>query len=170
LSISFNLNNLNKKGSFESSSSPGPVTPGQRGPDVQLFRPGANEATRLHKETANKARFHVVVFVGEPDHTTALLKEFGAVFEASEIFSNVQLPISWLTIAAKNGPSAFELLEVTPFGKIFYDPKHTAHSRYGINTESGVIVLRPDGWVGTATVLKAEAVDELELYLEICSF
>jgi phenol 2-monooxygenase len=52
-----------------------------------------------------------------------------------------------------------------PFGKIFYDRKHTAHIRYGLNTESGgIIVLRPDGWVGTATVLKAEPVDELELY------
>jgi len=165
LSISFGPNDLNKKGSFEPSSSPGPVTPGQRGPDVQLFRPGTNEATRLHKETPNKARFHVVVFAGEPDHTAALLKEFAAVFEASEIFSNVELPISWLTIAAKSGPSAFELLGVMPFGKIFYDPEHTAHIRYGINTESGgVIVLRPDGWVGTATVLKAEAVNELALY------
>ena len=105
------------------------------------------------------------MFVGEPDHTAALLKEFAAVFEASEIFSNVRLPISWLTIAAKSGPSAFEVLGVMPFGKIFYDPKHTAHIRYGINTESGgIIVLRPDGWVGTATVLKAEAIDELELY------
>jgi phenol 2-monooxygenase len=165
LSISFDLNDLNKKGSFEAGSSPGPITPGQRGPDVQLFKPGTNEATRLHKETPNKAKFHIVVFVGEPNHTASLLKEFATAFEASEIFSKSRLPISWLTIAAKSGPSAFELLGAMPFGKIFYDPKHTAHIRYGINTESGgIIVLRPDGWVGTATFLKAEAVDELELY------
>jgi len=165
LSIAFDINTLNVKGSFESSSNPAPVSPGQRGPDVQLQKPGTNEATRLHKETPNNAKFHVVVFAGEPEHTSASLKVFSGTLESSKVFSDARLPISWLTIPAKSGPSAFELLGVMPFGSVFYDEKQTAHIRYGIDVKrGGVILLRPDGWVGTATVLSGDAVGELEVY------
>jgi phenol 2-monooxygenase len=167
LSIAFDLNVLNVKGSFKSSPEPGPVTVGQRGPDVQLQKPGTNEATRLHKETPNNGRFHIVVFVGEPDHTSISLKTFSESLGGSKIFSDSRLPISWLTIPAKSGPSAFELLGTMPVGKVFYDEKQTAHSRYGVDVKTGgVMVLRPDGWVGTATALKGDAIMELEAYFK----
>jgi phenol 2-monooxygenase len=165
LSIAFELNVLNVKGTFESIAKSATVSPGQRGPDVQLQKPGTNEATRLHKETPNNARFHVVVFAGEPDRTSGLLGAFAQCLEASKIFMNARLPISWLTIPAKSGPSAFELLGIMPFGRVFYDEKQTAHARYGIDIRlGGVVVLRPDGWVGTVATLKVSAVAELELY------
>ncbi|PSS27762.1 hypothetical protein M430DRAFT_112861 [Amorphotheca resinae ATCC 22711] len=169
LSIAFDLNTINVKGSFVSNCDPAPVSPGQRGPDVQLQKPGTNEATRLHKETPNIARFHIVVFSGEPEYTSSNLKDFSAAVETSKVFSNAALPISWLTIPAKGGPSAFEILGVMPLGKVFYDQKHTAHERYGVDIKEGaVVVLRPDGWIATATALRAGAVKELESYFGMC--
>jgi phenol 2-monooxygenase len=86
LSIAFELNVLNVRRTFESIAKLAPVSPGQRGPDVQLQKPGTNEATRLHKETPNNARFHVVVFAGEPDRTSGLLGAFAQSLEVSKIF------------------------------------------------------------------------------------
>jgi phenol 2-monooxygenase len=167
LSIAFDINSLNIKGSFVSSADQPPVTPGQRGPDVQLQKPGTNEATRLHTETPNVGRFHIVVFAGEPEYTKAKLKVFSEAVDTSKISTDVSLPISWLTLSATSGPSAFEVLGVMPFGKVFYDQKHTAHIRYGVDTrKGGIFVLRPDGWTATATELKVEAVDELEEYFK----
>lgn len=166
LSIAFDSNNVNVPGTFKSNIDPAPVMPGQRGPDVQLQKPGTFEATRLHKETPNIARFHAIVFAGEPEHTSVYLKEFSAAWEKSKMFSGVS-PISWLTVPAKSSPSAYELLGVVPFGKVFYDKEQTAHSRYGINVKEGAIfVMRPDGWVGTAAALGGDAVEELELYFK----
>jgi phenol 2-monooxygenase len=166
LSIAFDLNNVNCAGSFKSNINPAPVSPGHRGPDVQLQKPGTLEATRLHKETPNTARFHVIVFAGEPEYTSVNLKDFSRAWEKSKIFSGVS-PVSWLTIPAKSGASAYELLGVTPFGKVFYDKEQTAHSRYGVDVKEGAIfVVRPDGWVGTAAALRGAAVKELELYFK----
>lgn len=167
LSIAFDINAVNVKGSFVSSSDPAPVSSGQRGPDVQLQKPGTMESTRLHAQTPNVRKFHIMIFAGEPEHTSSGLKAFSEAVEASEIFSNSALPISWLVIPAKSGPSAFELLGVTPLGKVFYDEKQTAHVRYGVDImKGGIFVVRPDGWVATATQLNAKAVEELEMYFK----
>lgn len=167
LSIAFDINSINIQGSFKSSTDPASVSPGQRGPDVQLYKPGTNEVTRLHRETPNNARFYIVVFAGQPEHTSASLSGFAGAAETSRILSDARLPISWLTIPAKSGPSAFELLGIIPFGKVFYDTKQAAHTRYGVDVQKGgIFVLRPDGWVATAIALKGEAVTELELYFK----
>lgn len=164
LSIAFELNDLNVKGSFEPLSER-LVTPGQRGPDVQLQKPGTNEVTRLYAQTPNNARFYIVVFAGEPDYTSAHLKEFVDVCNMSKTFQNSKIPVSWLTIVAKNGPSAFELLGCMPLGRVFYDQKQTAHGRYGIDVrKGGVFVLRPDGWVATSISLRSDTIKELELF------
>jgi len=75
--------------------------------------------------------------------------------------------VSFLTIPAKSGPSAFELLGFNPFGKTFYDEKQTAHDRYGVSPEKGaVVVLRPDGWVGTMIALGSNSIAEMEVYFK----
>jgi len=52
-----------------------------------------------------------------------------------------------------------------PIGKVFYDREQTAHVRYGVDVGQGaVVVLRPDGWVGTLAMLGESAVGELETY------
>jgi phenol 2-monooxygenase len=54
-----------------------------------------------------------------------------------------------------------------PLGKVSYDEKQTAHERYGIDVrQGGVVLLRPDGWTGTMTVLNTGAVAELETYFK----
>lgn len=157
---------LNVKGSFKSNIHLAPVIPGQRGPDVELQKPGTREITRLHKQTPNIARFYVVIFSGDPECTSAAFKEFVNAHAESAVFHDAALPISWLTVPAKSGPSAFELLDgVMPVGRLLYDEKTTAHARYGVDLKKGgVVVLRPDGWVATMTVLGSEAVGELEGY------
>ncbi|KAG0650715.1 Monooxygenase fmpF [Hyphodiscus hymeniophilus] len=167
LSIAFETNKINVKGSFVATSDPAPVSPGQRGPDVWLQKPGTMESTRLHVQTPNVARFYIIVFAGEPEHTTPDLKAFSQAIEASKTLSNDALPISWLVIPAKSGPSAFELLGVAPLGRVFYDEKQTAHLRYGVDSKAGgVFVLRPDGWIATAAKLQVSSVVELEDYFK----
>ena len=83
------------------------------------------------------------------------------------IFSLAAL-ISWLTVPAAVGPSPYELLGIEPFGKILYVGNSSAPERSGIDVNEGaVVVLRPDGWIGTMINLTAEhSVQELEQYFE----
>jgi phenol 2-monooxygenase len=162
LSIEFTDNVLNVQGSLVFSTGP---KPGQRGPDVSLEKPGTLETTRLHRETPNVARFYVVVFAGDPVQSIAPFSAFSKAIESSKLSDNAFLPISWLTILAKSGPSAYELLERSPIGRIFFDQKQMAHDRYGVDvTKGAIVVLRPDGWIGTGVILRSEAVNELETY------
>ncbi|KAL1633441.1 hypothetical protein SLS58_011072 [Diplodia intermedia] len=174
-----------------------PVRPGQRAPDVALRKPGTLEPTRLHRETPNRAVFHVVVFAGEPAAATvASYRAFCAALEASPLLlplstspqhsnsnSNNQTnatpqppPIAFLTIPARDGPSAWELLggrgppgaDVLPgiSSNVFFDTAETAaHARYGVGLRRGAVyVLRPDGWVGTVLPLGRGGVAGLEAY------
>jgi phenol 2-monooxygenase len=167
LSIAFPINEVNVKGSFVASLDPAPVSPGQRGPDVWLQKPGTKETTRLQAQTPNAAKFYIIIFAGEPTSTSPGLKAFSQAVQSSKSFSNPTLPISWLVIPAKTGPSAFELLGIAPLGKVFYDETQTAHLRWGVSLdEGGVFVVRPDGWVATATKLDLSAVVELEEYFK----
>lgn len=156
---------LNVAGSFKPVKlGPGP---GERAPDVELQKPGTFETTRLHQETPNRARFYAVVFVGDPVHTSQLIPRIFSSVRNSSYISDPQLPLSWSTIIAGNtGPSAYELLGGTePLGRVFFDKAGTAHARYGIDTRKGaVVVLRPDGWVGTVARLEEGVVGEVEAY------
>lgn len=162
LSIAFETNIINVSGSLTTVGSA--VIPGHRGPDVELQKPGTFEPTRLYKQTSTRGMFYIVVFAGNPTITSLALRNLSAVLEESKYFSNPRLPLSWLTIPAIAGPSAYELLGIRPFGKTFYDQKQTAHARYGIETaEGGIVALRPDGWVGTICKLSS-GIKELEKY------
>ncbi|KAF2462426.1 3-propionate hydroxylase [Lineolata rhizophorae] len=163
---------LNVRGTFDEPVSDvaaerSPLQPGQRGPDVELKKPGTFDKTSLHKETPNRARFHAIVFAGDPSVTASELHRFSSALRSSRYFSADSVPLSWLVIAAtKPQPSMFEALGSTsPIGKAFYDPEKTAHKRYGVVVDKGaVFVLRPDGWIGTAAKLNPESVSELEKY------
>lgn len=76
------------------------------------------------------------------------------------------VPISWLSIIAGRGaPLAYEMLGHMPLGRVFYDGDYSAHGRYGVSMEKGaVLVLRPDGWVGTVVELDGNGVEKLERY------
>jgi phenol 2-monooxygenase len=156
---------LSVPSTFSSASASVPVEPGYRAPDVTLQKPGTFESTRLQKETPNVTNFYIVVFAGDISHTKPSMISFSAAVRKSKIFSNKELPISFLTIATTSGPSAYELLGGVPFGRVFYDVEKAAHARYGVDVNEGAIfLLRPDGWVGTAMQITPEAVGKLESY------
>lgn len=166
LSIGFIANALNVQGSFISATGP---RHGQRGPDVTLQKPGSFETTRLHKVTPNVSHFYSIIFAGNPEETNTSLSIFSKRVESSKLYdrTNARLPIDWLTISAKSGPSVYELLGGTIIGRVFFDQKQTAHARYGVDVAKGaIVVLRPDGWIGTAVSLGVEAVKDLETYFE----
>jgi phenol 2-monooxygenase (NADPH) len=151
------------------------VLPGQRGPDAVLLLPGTFESTRLHRVTPNHCTFYIVVFAGDPASTASNLSSLSSLHE-SPLFSDIltdadlpsSLPISFLTIPAAKDPSPYELLKGMIFGRVYFDADGSAHARYGLEKETGaVVVLRPDGWVGTCLELGSggeQVVKELEKY------
>ncbi|OAL55340.1 3-propionate hydroxylase [Pyrenochaeta sp. DS3sAY3a] len=142
------------------------VQPGQRAPDVPLQKPATFEGTRLQVETPNTAQFYIIVFAGSVTHTNSSLSAFTKAALALTWLQDADIPISKMSIfAGAGGPSAYETLGGMPFGRVLYDEAHSAHQRYGINVEKGaVVVLRPDGWVGTVVELDGSGAAALESY------
>jgi phenol 2-monooxygenase len=149
------------------------VQPGQRGPDVPLQKPGTFEATRLQKETPNTAIFYAVVFAGNPLYTMEKLPVTLAGIQSSAATDDEDDCdiLAWRTIISVPSDvrisSAFELLGgADPAGKAFFDQSDKAHARYGIDVEKGaVVVLRPDGWVGTVLALDEQAGQGVATYI-----
>lgn len=148
------------------SSGVSSVQPGQRAPDVKLRKPATFEFTRLQTETPNTATFYVVLFAGEVARTKIALGSFTAAIEKLSWLSDSDAPVSCFSIiAGPGGPSAYETLGGLPFGRVFYDEDCSAHLRYGVAAEKGaVVVLRPDGWVGTIVELGESAGEKLLRY------
>jgi phenol 2-monooxygenase len=150
------------------SSNPGvsTVKAGQRAPDVKLQKPATFETTRLQSETPNTATFYIALFVGDVKRTKTVLAEFTDAVSKLVWLHDEEGPIKWLSIfAGPGGPSAYETLGGMPFGRVFYDEDLSAHLRYGIAAEKGaVVVLRPDGWVGTVSELNGSAGGSLDRY------
>ncbi|KAH7089866.1 FAD binding domain-containing protein [Paraphoma chrysanthemicola] len=142
------------------------ITAGQRAPDVVLQKPATFEATRLQVETPNTATFYIALFAGDVDQTKTCLAAFTEAVSRMAWLFDADLPIAWLSIfAGPGGPSAFESLGGMPFGRVFYDEDHSAHQRYGIDAQKGaVVLLRPDGWVGTVLRMDDRAAAKLEEY------
>ncbi|KAI4687431.1 hypothetical protein J4E81_008282 [Alternaria sp. BMP 2799] len=148
------------------SSGVSSVQPGQRAPDVTLQKPATFEATQLQSETPNTATFYIALFAGEVARTKFSLASFTTVMSAVPWLNDADVPISCLSIiAGPGGPSAYETLGGMPLGRVFYDADCSAHMRYGVAAEKGaVVVLRPDGWVGTVVELDGNAGSKLERY------
>ncbi|KAE8825305.1 hypothetical protein CFE70_007717 [Pyrenophora teres f. teres 0-1] len=142
------------------------VQPGQRAPDITLQKPATFELTRLQTETPNTATFYIVIFAGDVKRTKSTLSSFTDAMASLPWLHDEDVPISWLSIfAGPGGPSAYETLGGMPFGRVFYDEGLGAHTRYGVDTDKGaVVVLRPDGWVGTVVALDGRAGGKLEEY------
>lgn len=80
-------NPLSMMGSFPCQEGLEAVRPGKRAPDVQLRKPGTFESTRLIQQTRNEARFYVVLFAGDPNHTGATVKRVVTALEESELLN-----------------------------------------------------------------------------------
>ncbi|KAI1502967.1 FAD binding domain-containing protein [Biscogniauxia marginata] len=157
-------NPLNVTGSFADSR--GLVGPGSRAPDVTLLRPGTLEPTRLIRETPNTARFNMLFFAS--DHTLGIPETvFRGIKQSTAIQDLVSRGcLTLLTILPSIVPSAYETLAHEPLGRVYFGTQDTAtYSRYGIDPGQGaIVVLRPDGWVGTMIALEPGAVIAAEAY------
>ncbi|KAF1966417.1 FAD/NAD(P)-binding domain-containing protein [Bimuria novae-zelandiae CBS 107.79] len=144
------------------------VRPGERAPDVSLQKPATFEPTRLQTATPNIAEFYIVVFAGDAALTKPLLSAFTSSVPQSHWLFDSKYPVSWLSIFdGPGGPSAYETLGGMPFGRVFYDADHSAHERYGVRPDNGaILVLRPDGWVGTVIELGLGGKAALEKYFQ----
>ena len=76
--------------------------------------------------------------------------------------------LDYVTILDTPLPNAYNMLHHDPLGRVFFDDaQQSGHKRYGIDLQQGaVVVLRPDGWVGTMMRLGASTRAELEQYFE----
>jgi phenol 2-monooxygenase len=149
LGVHYQNNILNKEASVSS------VTPGWRGPDVLVRRPGVSIPLRLQSITKNYGKFWILVFAGSPLLTAAKLQSFRSYLDDSDSFTKrLTNTFNFMTIIAGHGLQPDEVLGVDRFGDAFYDLDESAHHRYGISREGGgIVVLRPDGIVGCAVGL-----------------
>ncbi|KAI1475657.1 3-propionate hydroxylase [Daldinia eschscholtzii] len=169
LGISYEVGNdnpLNIEGSFRSTDPQ--VKPGMRGPDITLLRPGTFEPTRLIRELPNTSRFSVLIFTAENQPPIPRV-----VYDDITCSLTVERPIlmshlRFITIIPKPTPSPYEFLGCEPIGRVYFDGEDgAAYRRYRIELSQGVIVvLRPDGWIGTMIELGDRAAWELESYFD----
>ncbi|KAI0599966.1 FAD binding domain-containing protein [Biscogniauxia sp. FL1348] len=169
LSISYEVqpggrNPLNVAGSFAGAGAR--VGPGVRAPDVTLLRPGTREPTRLIRETPNTARFHVLFFASgrAPGIPADVLRDVENSAPVQGLIARGFLAL--LTILPDPVPSAYEVLDHEPLGRVYFSARdRTTYSRFGIETGQGaIVVVRPDGWIGTMVALGGGAVAEMEAY------
>ncbi|KAL3442867.1 FAD binding domain-containing protein [Aspergillus insuetus] len=157
LGISYSENALNQKKRDAICS----VSPGSRPPDVELTTPGTNQSVRLQKVTPNQATFWVLVFTGSKNSMIqSLMKELQRYLDRASALTSCKA-IRWLTIITGTGCSPYEALGRRSFGDAYFDAGNAAHDSLGINMDVGaVIVLRPDGLVGTTCGIQGDAVHQ----------
>jgi phenol 2-monooxygenase (NADPH) len=134
------------------------INPGHRAPDALLHPPGARIPAHLFQLTKNTGSFWVVVFAGFPTHTSAGIRALRAyIDDTSASFAHKLHPgvFRLLTTVAGSANQAEEALGVLAFGNAYYDLDNSAHVKYGISPQAGVVVvLRPDGIFGFATTVE----------------
>ncbi|KAI0881206.1 FAD binding domain-containing protein [Annulohypoxylon maeteangense] len=169
LGISYGIqeeNPLNVEGSFTSSQPL--IRPGRRGPDITLLRPGSFERTRLIRELRNHATFHILVFTSErgPALPEVVYEDIAGSPVLQLLVNRSHLDFMTILPGFKV-PSPYEFLGHAPLGRAYFDGvDKAAYQRYGIGTHGAIVVLRPDGWIGTMIKLGIEAISELEGYLK----
>ncbi|KAL8786883.1 MAG: hypothetical protein Q9213_002514 [Squamulea squamosa] len=153
------------------------VLPGTRAPDVMVQRPGPRIHVRLYSLLKNDAvKFSILVFCGDPTRTSNKTQRLRSYLDSrvpkpaemdwdayTKPDSNVSFTqvyglrfFRFLTImqTANDNGAPDEKLGGPGFGTIVYDGDGSAHQRYGILiSEGAVVVLRPDGTVGTVVGL-----------------
>ena len=146
LGISYPLNAVNQDSAVNLN-----VSAGARPPDVDLTMPGTNRPIRFQRVTRNLAKFYVVVYTGRVESTRKSLLALEEFLQTAGEELSADDAISWITISCTLGCSPYEALGMMPFGSAYFDPTMFAHEKIGMNTDTGgVVVLRPDGLVGSA--------------------
>ncbi|OAA58436.1 pentachlorophenol 4-monooxygenase [Niveomyces insectorum RCEF 264] len=161
LGIAYPENLLNKPNALPSLT----VAPGSRPHDVTLRTPGTHQVVRLQQATRNRACFHVVVFTGDASAVAGTPKP--AVVALADVLAaapalSASPAIRFLTVSIAESGSPYESLGgVRPFGTMYYDPAGAAHGALGIPvSEGGIMVLRPDGLLGSGGPISGAFVQE----------
>ena len=143
------------------------IAAGERGPDTLVQRPGIRTPSlRLFSLFKNIGKFTVLVFCGDPAFTRSAIQIWRRYFDGEGSFHSLNRRLfQYLSIIKTDNDSGSteEKLGSPTFGKAYYDVDGAAHERYGVAVQKGfVVVLRPDGTVGTGCAL--EGGDNLTKY------
>ncbi len=149
----------------EKSYPPINCIPGHIAPDVMLHKPGFRKGlqTRLQEVTKYDGKFHILVFSGDVHITQPLLRTLREdVDREAERFQHA---IEFRTLILCGSNAYAEYLGCEQFGYAYYDVDGTAHNRYKVSHETGVVaVVRPDGILGFVAPL--DRFDKIIAYLE----
>ena len=127
---------------------------GERAPDVLIQRPGIRVPLRLYSQLKHHGNFAVVAFCGDTSKTKDLLRKWRSYLDGAESLMNYGadlIDLITILIHDNHAGAAEENLKIRRVGQVFYDADKSAHERYGVTDERGaVLILRPDGLLGTA--------------------
>ncbi|KAJ6451885.1 FAD binding domain-containing protein [Mycena vulgaris] len=142
--------------------------PASAAPDVYLTTIGTDDPIRLHQILKNDAKFHIVIFAGNPALSRPRFTTLQTTLDAPTSFRRAfpaRRVFRFTTVAAVAGNGAVDVLGMHGFGggRVYWDADGRAHSMYGVDVARGaVIVFRPDGWIGSVVAL--ENVQDLGAY------
>ncbi|KAL9097918.1 MAG: hypothetical protein Q9165_000244 [Trypethelium subeluteriae] len=141
------------------------VQPGQRVPDIILQKPGTFEGTRLHQETPNRGSFHILVLTGSAYEQVDKIRQ-----KLSQTRPVRSREIEWLTVVLGEWPGAYEILGGPAIGKFFCDRDGSGHASFASYAASKglIVILRPDGWIGSILPLQPASVTMIKSYFETC--
>ncbi|KAK7032807.1 pentachlorophenol 4-monooxygenase, partial [Favolaschia claudopus] len=146
--------------SVHSDPSAATIVPGERAPDVYLTTIGTGDRIRLQQILKNEAKFHIVVFTGNPNLSRPSLVALKAALDSPAAFFRAypaRRVFRFTTIVAAHGNCTIDVLGMSAFGGgcAYWDAEGHAHEMYGVDEARGaLVVLRPDGWVGCVTALE----------------
>lgn len=130
------------------------VAAGDRAPDVLVQKPGMRIPVRFYSLFKNVCKFTIIVFSGVPTKTASLIKLLRDYVDGPQSWERYSADLfQYLTLMQEQNTysSAEEKLGVPVFGQAYYDVDGSAHERYDVDgSEGAVVVVRPDGTIGTA--------------------
>ena len=151
----------------------GSIPPGDRAPDISLYKAGSLDQIRLYSVMQNTGRFWILVFGYHPldykrpaavngaaqSHRKAPkpplqgLREYLDKYNASG--RNFQRISQLATIFVDPACSVDTALGgIEPFGNVYYSVRRW-YERYGVHPVVGqIVIIRPDGIVGATTFLE----------------
>ena len=130
------------------------VKVGERAPDILVQRPGTRIPMRLYCQIKHYGKFAVVAFCGNTSKTKSLVERWRQYLDSGASLMNYgaeNMDLVTILINENRSGAAEENLGSLRFGQVFYDVDESGHERYGVADDEGaVLVLRPDGHLGTA--------------------
>jgi phenol 2-monooxygenase len=130
---------------------------GTRPDDALIYPPGRTVPVRFQQVTPNNGGFWAIIFTGNIAITRPRLQALRRHLDSHGNFGQSHLPpgvVQCLTVINGCKPQAEEALGMPTFGPFYYDQHAIVQEKFGFTeSEGGIAVLRPDGYLGFATAL-----------------